>query len=117
MSDTNQLAHFMKQEKIFELLKKASQTEDTTEISKIISELKQSAPDHDRAANPELTEMEHEFEEGRSEETRNILGRVFHATYESRPHLLPSLFPLFASCCGDKEENSICADVDWSVID
>jgi len=45
-----------------------------------------------------------------------VLGKLYTDTIQNRRELLPSLFPVFAVICGDREEGFICADVDWSLV-
>jgi hypothetical protein len=44
-----------------------------------------------------------------------VVGSLFVDTIEHRRHLLPSLFPVFAFICGDREEGVMVTDVDWSL--
>ena len=45
-----------------------------------------------------------------------VLENLYTNTILNYPELLPSLFPVFAIICGDREEGSICANVNWSLV-
>ena len=47
-----------------------------------------------------------------------VHGLFFDAVQNNRQRLLPSLFPVFALLCGDRDETkSVVAPVDWSLMD
>ncbi|MFA6322034.1 MAG: hypothetical protein WCX71_00985 [Candidatus Buchananbacteria bacterium] len=45
-----------------------------------------------------------------------LLDRLFISTLKNRPELLPTLFPAFAVICGDRDEDLIIAQIDWSLV-
>ena len=45
---------------------------------------------------------------------RIVLEKLYVDTYTENPALLPTLFPVFAIICGDKDR-TVVADVDWYV--
>ena len=54
--------------------------------------------------------------EGPVEGMQIVLDHLYTDTIQNRPDLLPALFPVFALICGDREDRTICADVDWSLV-
>lgn len=50
---------------------------------------------------------------GRHEAFAALLGMVFVEALRHAPHILPYLFPIFATLCGEREEGVIIAEVDW----
>ena len=46
-----------------------------------------------------------------------IVNVVFMFTVKNRPEILPSLFPVFAILCGDREDLIHCSEVDWSLLE
>jgi len=55
--------------------------------------------------------------EGREDGLVGLLGQIYYSTLQNRPELLPTLFPVFAIICGDREKGSIIADVDWTLTE
>ena len=53
---------------------------------------------------------------GREAGMHLVLNALYVDTLNNRPELLPSLFPIFAIICGDREEGFICAHIDWSLV-
>ena len=47
---------------------------------------------------------------------RTLMGSLYVGAAKSRPELLPTLFPVFAAICGDREDGNIVAEVDWSLM-
>lgn len=45
-----------------------------------------------------------------------ILDALYSGTAEHKRELLPSLFPVFALLCGDREKGVLISDIDWSSI-
>lgn len=45
-----------------------------------------------------------------------VLDSLYTSTILNCPESLPSLFPVFAIICGDREKGSLYADVDWSLV-
>ncbi len=45
-----------------------------------------------------------------------VLDELWVETVQNRPQLLPALFPAFAVMCGDREDGTINAGVDWSLV-
>ena len=54
--------------------------------------------------------------EGREAGMQLVLDHLYVDVIQNRPELLPSLFPVFAVICGDRQEGLICASVDWSLV-
>jgi hypothetical protein len=82
------------------------------------------------ASNPECSwrrrnEIQCEFEkamvpgeDGEGEEAGLLLllTSLYASTVQNRPELLPTLFPTFAIICGDRKEDMLIADVDWTIV-
>jgi hypothetical protein len=47
---------------------------------------------------------------------QTLLDSLYVRTVQNRPELLPTLFPIFAIICGDREEDMLIADVDWTIV-
>ena len=45
-----------------------------------------------------------------------VLAHLYLNTYQENRALLPTLFPAFAIMCGNRDKNSLLADIDWSVM-
>lgn len=45
-----------------------------------------------------------------------ILDMLYDDTVKNRPEILPSLFPIFALLCGDREKRMETAQIDWSLF-
>ena len=45
-----------------------------------------------------------------------ILEKLYVDTLEVAPHILPSLFPVFALICGDREQSFVVADIEWDIF-
>lgn len=56
------------------------------------------------------------FDEGKREGLELVMGKLYNDVLDNRPDLLPSLFPVFAILCGDREPHTICSDADWSLM-
>ena len=48
--------------------------------------------------------------------TQVTLVNLFWDTLENRPETLLTLFPYFATVCGNRENNKDTAKVDWSLV-
>ncbi len=53
--------------------------------------------------------------EGREAGIHLVLNDLFVSTLEYEPELLPSLFPVFALLCGDRD-SSLLADINWTLV-
>ncbi len=107
----------MQQKRILELLQEASQPNCTlARANQIELELREGCPKHVDQENPRGGERENGYEEGRCDGHDEVINSLFVDTFEKRRELLPSLFPLFAMICGDKDDNMMRADIDWSLL-
>lgn len=107
----------MQQSRILELLQEASTTTDKTRRDNILIELQEAAPVPNIPHEPaNLLQLEYKYQKGRCDEIRQMILRIFVNTLIECPEHLPTLFPFFALCCGDRKEGAMCADIEWSLL-
>jgi hypothetical protein len=49
-------------------------------------------------------------------EISHVLTDLLESTIRHRPEILPSLFPFFALACGEREDNYLFAEIDWTLL-
>jgi hypothetical protein len=99
----------MKQQRIKELLIEAADPKCTpTRCNEILCEFGEAS-----AATGEDGKRETETP---GEGIHTLLSAVFVDALESRREVIPSFFPFFAAACGDREEFSLLADVNWLLL-
>ena len=54
--------------------------------------------------------------DGRGEGIEVILDSLYVDTFNNNPKLLPTLLPVFAIMCGDRDGHSIIGEPDWKLI-
>lgn len=97
----------MKQQKVKELLEEAAKSDCTWQRRTDIQCLLRAATAAGKS--------------GKYKSSRSVSGllvaldTLYVQTIENKPEILPSLFPFFAIVCGDREEEMIYANVDWSL--
>ena len=99
----------MDQQRLMELLTEASKPEcDSRRRNSIQVELGQASA---AAGKDGVIEVE-----GKVAGIHLVLETLYVQTILNRPELLPTLFPAFAVICGDRDENLVVADTNWSLV-
>lgn len=100
----------MEQRKIMALLKEAAKPKcPAKRLTNIAIELKGVVETEDSDGDIEI--------DGRSAGFAVLVESLFHQTLQNKPDQLPALFPAFAMLCGDKGEDKLLADVDWTLVE